>query len=167
MIPEASLVAILIILFVADFISAKTEERKWFNPLASVLLLANTVVCMLQLQPEDAFGGMYVTSTAVNVMKAILAFGTFIVVLQSRVWAEKSGKEGEFYMLVVSTLLGMEVMMSAGNFLMFFLGLEMASVPMACVIAFDAYRNNSAEAAAKFNALRYQLPLWSLRHDVL
>ena len=150
MIPEASLVAILIILFVADFISAKTEERKWFNPLASVLLLANTVVCMLQLQPEDAFGGMYVTSTAVNVMKAILAFGTFIVVLQSRVWAEKSGKEGEFYMLVVSTLLGMEVMMSASNFLMFFLGLEMASVPMACVIAFDAYRNNSAEAAAKF-----------------
>lgn len=150
MIPEASLVAILIILFVADFISAKTEERKWFNPLASVLLLANTVVCMLQLQTEDAFGGMYVTSTAVNVMKAILAFGTFIVVLQSRVWAEKSGKEGEFYMLVVSTLLGMEVMMSAGNFLMFFLGLEMASVPMACVIAFDAYRNNSAEAAAKF-----------------
>ena len=121
MIPEASLVAILIILFVADFISAKTEERKWFNPLASVLLLANTVVCMLQLQPEDAFGGMYFTSTAVNVMKAILAFGTFIVVLQSRVWAEKSGKEGEFYMLVVSTLLGMEVMMSAGNFLMFFL----------------------------------------------
>ncbi|EGQ12109.1 NADH-quinone oxidoreductase subunit N [Prevotella nigrescens] len=150
MIPEASLVAILIILFVADFISAKTEERKWFNPLASVLLLANTVVCMLQLQPEDAFGCMYVTSTAVNVMKAILAFGTFIVVLQSRVWAEKSGKEGEFYMLVVSTLLGMEAMMSAGNFLMFFLGLEMASVPMACVIAFDAYRNNSAEAAAKF-----------------
>ena len=83
-------------------------------------------------------------------MKTILAFGTFIVVLQSRVWAEKSGKEGEFYMLAVSTLLGMEVMMSAGNFLMFFLGLEMASVPMACVIAFDAYRNNSAEAAAKF-----------------
>ena len=34
--------------------------------------------------------------------------------------------------------------------LWFFLGLEMASVPMACVVAFDAYRNNSAEAAAKF-----------------
>ena len=58
MIPEASLVAVLIILFVADFISAKTEERKWFNPLVSALLLANTVVCMLQLQPEDDFGGM-------------------------------------------------------------------------------------------------------------
>ena len=150
MIPEASLVAVLIILFVADFISAKTEERKWFNPLACALLLVNTIVCLLPMQPEEAFGGMYITSAAVNVMKAILAFGTFIVVLQSRMWAGKSGKEGEFYMLVVSTLLGMNTMMSAGNFLMFFLGLEMASVPMACVVAFDAYRNNSAEAAAKF-----------------
>lgn len=150
MIPEASLVAILIILFVADFVSANTEERKWFNPLACVLMLVNTIVCLLPMEAVTAFGGMYVTSTAVNVMKAILSLGTFIVVLQSRVWAAKSGKEGEFYMLIVSTLLGMNMMMSAGNFLMFFLGLEMASVPMACAIAFDKYRNNSAEAAAKF-----------------
>ncbi len=150
MIPEASLVAILIVLFVADFATAKTEERKWFNPLASVLLLVNTFVCLLPMEAQTAFGGMYVTSSAVNVMKAILSMGTFIVVLQSRVWAAKSGKEGEFYMLIVSTLLGMFAMMSAGNFLMFFLGLEMASVPLACAVAFDIYRNDSAEAAAKF-----------------
>lgn len=93
---------------------------------------------------------MYVTSTAVDVMKAILSLGTFIVLLQSRVWAVRSEKEGEFYMLVVSTLLGMNMMMSAGNFLMFFLGLEMASVPLACAVAFDKYRKYSAEAAAKF-----------------
>jgi NADH-quinone oxidoreductase subunit N len=58
--------------------------------------------------------------------------------------------EGEFYMLTASTLLGMYMMMSAGDFLMFFLGLEMASVPMACMVALDKWRNNSAEAAAKF-----------------
>ena len=150
MIPEASLVAILIVLFVADFATAKTEERRWFNPLASVLLLLNTFVCLLPMEAQTAFGGMYVTSSAVNVMKAILSLGTFIVVLQSRVWAGKSGKEAEFYMLIVSTLLGMFAMMSAGSFFMFFLGLEMASVPLACMVAFDMYRNNSAEAAAKF-----------------
>ena len=42
------------------------------------------------------------------------------------------------------------MMLSAGHFLMFFLGLEMASVPLACVVAFDKYRNDSAEAAAKY-----------------
>jgi len=150
MIPEASLIAILIVLFVADFATAKTEERKWFNPLASVLLLLNTFVCLYPMGTQSLFGGMYETTPAVDVMKAILSMGTFIVVVQSRVWAAKSGKEAEFYMLIVSTLLGMFTMMSAGNFLMFFLGLEMASVPLACTVAFDMYRKNSAEGAAKF-----------------
>lgn len=150
MIPEASLVAVLIVLFVADFCSAKANERKWFNPLASLLMLVNTFICLVPFGAQTAFGGMYVTSASVDVMKAILSFGTFIVILQSRQWAVKSGKEGEFYMITVSTLLGMFAMMSAGNFLMFFLGLEMASVPMATLVAFDRYRNNSAEGAAKF-----------------
>jgi NADH-quinone oxidoreductase subunit N len=57
---------------------------------------------------------------------------------------------GEFYMLVISTLLGMFVMMSSGHFLLFFLGLEMASVPMACMVAFDKWKQNSAEGAAKY-----------------
>ena len=150
MIPEASLVAILIILFVSDFVTAKKESRKWFNPLACVLLFINTILCLTITSSENAFEGMYITTSSVNIMKAILSMGTFIVVLQSHVWAEKSGKEGEFYMLIVSTLLGMFAMMSAGNFLMFFLGLEMASVPLACAVAFDKHSKNSAEGAAKF-----------------
>ncbi len=150
MIPEAVLVAILIITFIADFASAKKAERRWLNPLVGIMFFALTLVCLLPLKAANAFGDMYVTSAAVNVMKAILAFGSLIVVIQSRDWAEKSGKEGEFYMLITSTLLGMFVMMSAGNFLMFFLGLEMASVPLATMVAFDMKRNESAEGAAKF-----------------
>lgn len=150
MIPEAVLTAILIITFIADFASSKSAERKWMNPLLCVLFLIQTLVCLLPLTPENAFGDMYITNGAVNVMKAILSLGTLIVIIQSRVWAQKSGKEAEFYMLITSTLLGMFVMMSAGNFLMFFLGLEMASVPLATLVAFDLNRKNSAEGAAKF-----------------
>ena len=73
MIPEASLIAILIVLFVADFATAKTEERKWFNPLASVLLLLNTFVCLYPMGTLNLFGGMYETTPAVDVMKAILS----------------------------------------------------------------------------------------------
>ena len=63
---------------------------------------------------------------------------------------EVKAVSGEFYTLTLSTLLGMYMMMSSGNFLMFFLGLEMASVPMACMVALNKYRNESAEGAAKF-----------------
>ena len=45
MIPEAALTAALVILFVADFCSAKDGKRSWFNPLASLLLALVTVVC--------------------------------------------------------------------------------------------------------------------------
>lgn len=153
MIPEATLMAILIIVFIADFASSRKGERKWFNPLACLLMLVQVVVTLVPQEPTSAFGGMYVTTAAVNVMKAILAAGTLVVLIQSRKWLSRpdtSFKEGEFYMLVVSTLLGMNMMMSSGHFLMFYLGLEMASVPMACLVALDKYRHNSAEAAAKF-----------------
>ena len=64
--------------------------------------------------------------------EGILAGGTLIVVIQSRLWLSREDtafKEGEFYMLVASTLLGMNMMMSAGHFLMFFLGLETLLCP--------------------------------------
>ena len=153
MIPEATLMAILVVAFIADFVSSKQTERKWFNPLMCVLMLGQVIVSFLQTDTVKAFGGMYNVIPAAHVIKTILAAGTLIVVIQARQWLRRpdtSSKEGEFYMLVVSTLLGMNMMVSAGHFLMFFLGLEMASVPMACLVALDKYRHQSAEAAAKY-----------------
>ena len=153
MIPEATLMAVLVIVFIADFASAGNKERKWFNPLACLLMLAQVGVSLMQTDAVSAFGGMYVTSPAANVMKTILAAGTLIVLIQSRNWLSRPDtgfKEGEFYALVVSTLLGMNMMMSSGHFLLFFIGLELASVPMACLVALDKYRHHSAEAAAKY-----------------
>ena len=99
----------------------------------------------------SAFGGLYVASPAVNVMKSILVFGSLVVVLMAQPWVEKTQRlAGEFYMLLISTLLGMFIMMSSGNFRLFFLGLETASVPLACMVAFDKWKQNSAEGAAKY-----------------
>ncbi len=153
MMPEATLTAILIITFICDFCSAHKTNRRWFNPLVSVLLFAHVLINIMPVSEMTAFGGMYHTYAAAGVMKTILAVGTLIVLIQSRTWLSRPDtehKEGEFYMIVISTLLGMNMMLSAGHFLLFFLGLEMASVPMACLVAFDKYRHNSAEAGAKF-----------------
>ena len=154
MVPEALLVAILIITFVADFASHGKQNRQWLNPLVSIMLVALAAVTLLNGDTTATlFGGSYVATPANAMMKAILAAGTFIVVLQSKRWLSDkvtAEVEGEFYMLTLSTLLGMFVMMSAGSFLMFFLGLETASVPLACMVALDKRRRETAEAAAKF-----------------
>ena len=101
----------------------------------------------------EAFGGMYHASQMASVVKTILTAGTLLVFLQSGEWLSREDtrhKAGEFYMLTLSTLLGMYFMVSAGHFLLFFLGLELATVPMACLVAFDKYKGHSAEAGAKF-----------------
>ncbi len=145
--------AILVITFICDFCSAKKSDRRWFNPLVSVLLLAHILINICPAKEVTLFGGMYHSYAAAGVMKTLLAVGTLIVVIQSKKWLSRKDtqfKEGEFYMIVISTLLGMNMMISAGHFLTFFLGLEMASVPMACLVAFDKYRHHSAEAGAKY-----------------
>ena len=154
MIPEAILVAVLVITFIADFASHGKKCRDWFNPLVSVMLIASAAATLFSCQETyELFGGAYIATPANTMMKAILCAGTFIVVLQSKRWLSNNDTrriEGEFYMLTISTLLGMYVMMSAGSFLMFFLGLDTASVPLACMVALDKMRKDSAEAAAKF-----------------
>jgi len=165
MMPEVTLMALLVIVFIVDFATAHkapivlTDEktapspRPWFNPLVCIFMLAHILVNICPTESASVFGEMYVTSPMIGVVKTILAFGTLIVFIQARTWLSRPDstfKEGEFYMLIISTLLGMNMMVSANHFLLFFLGLEMASVPMACLVAFDKYRHNSAEAGAKF-----------------
>ena len=157
--------AMLVIVFIIDFATAhkapivitddKTapSPRPWFNPLVCAFMLIHILLNCCPTEPATAFGGMYATTPMIGVLKTILAFGTLIVFIQARTWLSRPDstfKEGEFYMLIISTLLGMNMMVSADHFLLFFLGLEMASVPMACLVAFDKYRHNSAEAGAKF-----------------
>ena len=165
MMPEVTLMAMLVIVFIIDFATAHkapiviTDEktapspRPWFNPLVCAFMLIHILLNCCPTEPATAFGGMYATTPMTGVLKTILAFGTLIVFIQARTWLSRPDstfKEGEFYMLIISTLLGMNMMVSADHFLLFFLGLEMASVPMACLVAFDKYRHNSAEAGAKF-----------------
>ncbi len=153
LIPEATLVAVLIITFVADFCSHRKADRKWFHPLVCLLMVVHIAINICPPNTAEAFGGMYITSPVTGVLKTILALGTLIVLIQSKEWLSRKDtafKQGEFYMLTVSTLLGMNMMVSANHFLLFFLSLEMASIPMACMVAFNKYRHDSAEAGAKF-----------------
>ena len=159
MFPECALVIALIIVFAFDFVMTKSGELRGekanvaLGRLTMFMLMSVGLAIFSAMRQEDtimAFGGMYVATQAVNVMKLILTFGTFIVVIMADSWVETRQRvAGEFYMLILSTLLGMFVMMSSGNFLLFFLGLEMASVPLACMVAFDKTKN-SAEGAAKY-----------------
>jgi NADH-quinone oxidoreductase subunit N len=152
--PELSLMAVMVVLFLYDLYATGQRARNQFHLLACILLALHLVVNLIP--PSESlslFGGMYRYVPLMSVVKTILSAGTLIVVMQAAPWLRRDDtehKRGEFYVLTLSTLLGMFFMISAGHFLTFVLGLELASVPTACLIAFDKYRHHSAEAGAKY-----------------
>ncbi|MBQ7743043.1 MAG: NADH-quinone oxidoreductase subunit N [Bacteroidaceae bacterium] len=164
MAPELSLLAVILILFVADLFMCTDRKsgRGILNtPLPVILLTVHTLLCVAPLIANcqysvvngEAFGGMYVSSAMALVVKAVLNVGTIIVFLTAHEWLkqpEMANKQGEYYILTLFTLLGMYFMISAGHFLMFFIGLELASVPMTALIAYSKRSQESAEAAAKY-----------------
>jgi len=149
---EFSLLAVMVILLVYD-IFASEKALRYFQPVALVLFTVHT---LLNCVPREAFevaGGMFQYVPMQTYVKTILNIGTLIVLLQAHKFLNDDAnriKRGEFYFLTLSTLLGMYFMISAGNFLMFFIGLETASIPMATLVAFDKYNRKSAEAGAKY-----------------
>ena len=156
---ELSLLAVIVILFIADLFMCpdKKSGKGVYNTALPVVLLAiHTVLNLLPCcgaESTSAFGGMYQYTPMMTIMKSVLNVGTIVVFLMAHKWLtreENLVKQGEFYMLTLFTLLGMYFMISSGHFLMFFIGLEMASVPVTALVAFDKKRFESAEAGAKF-----------------
>jgi NADH-quinone oxidoreductase subunit N len=148
---ELLLIASALLVLMAEIF---TDPRKHKNiSLFSIIILGIvTIAGFLPAQDGTLFGGMYVTSGTRIMMKNILNIGALIVFIQSVGWVHKdehSGNISEYFILLLSTVVGMNFMISAGHFLMFYIGIELATIPITALAAFDRYRNNSAEAGIK------------------
>lgn len=148
---ELMLIIIALVVLVAE-IATNDNQKSLISPLAITLFVIYTVVGFLPLEQGSIFGGMFHTDNLIAIVKNILNVGVLIILLQSVKWLshkEHNIKVSEFYILIFTTLSGMFFMMSAGDFLMFYIGLETATIPVAALAAFDRYKNQSAEAGIK------------------
>lgn len=149
---ELLLVATIIIILVAEIFSAKRNT----NSVINFYIALFAVVTIIGFFPSDEgklFGGMFLTSALHAMLKNILSIGTFIVLVLSYPWLQREqnkDKISEYFIILLSTLAGMFFMISAGDFLMFYLGMELASIPLALLAAFDKMKNKSAEAGIKY-----------------
>ena len=144
-----SLVAVIVL--ISEIFIPETK-KKTIIPLTLWLFAIVTVVGFLPTPSGEIFGGMYQASVMTTMMKNILNIALLIVLMQSAEWLKKEtfdGKIAEYIILLISTLIGMNFMISSGDFLMFYLGLELATIPLAALAAFDKFKNHSAEAGIK------------------
>ena len=149
---EILLLAIILLLLISE-IFINSNKKSSIVHLAIFLFGIHTVVGFLSLEESNLFGGMFRTNNLVHFFKNVLNIGVFILLLQSADWVKEKivdqSRGSEFFILLFSSLLGMYFMISAGDFLMFYLGLELSTLPVAALAAFETTKRKSSEAGIK------------------
>ena len=115
----------------------------------NISLLAILISGFIGHPQGSIFGGMFLNNGTLMLEKSVITLGALLISLQAYSWLKNHSGFLEFYLLFFSVLIGMYYMISSGSFLMFYLGLEMATIPLAAMAAFDFNRIRSAEGAGK------------------
>jgi NADH-quinone oxidoreductase subunit N len=148
---ELILLAVILVLVIGEIFS---NNKKGLVSFAIVLFTIHTVIGFLPMDNGTLFGGMFKSTTLIHLFKNVLNVGVLIILLQSADWIKektiKENKSTEFFALMFSSLLGMYYMISSGDFLMFYLGLELSALPIAALVAYETSKRKSAEAGIKF-----------------
>ena len=145
---ELSLLLIIFLLLIIKIWDGIKNNSTVFL-IVNILLTLNFIIGFIMNKDGVIFNEMYHTNSVLSLEKNILNLGTLIISIQSYSWQIKNKNILEFYILLLSTLLGLSFMVSSGNFLMFYLALELASIPLAALTNFDLNKQKSAEAAMK------------------
>ena len=146
---KSELVVTLIIFLLLFIKIGKGMNNDLLLQVIQVLLLMNCIVGFIYNRESVLFDGMFHTSSLIAFEKSILSLGTYLISLLCADWLKKSPHLPEFFMLMLSALLGMFLMISSGNLLIFFLSLELSTIPIAALANFDLDKKISSEAAMK------------------
>jgi NADH-quinone oxidoreductase subunit N len=150
---EIFLLTIILLLIVGEIFISK-NKKGIIVPIAIILFGIHTILGFFAIEETSLFGGMFRTNTLIHFFKNALNIGVLIVLLQSADWIQEKmvpvNKGTEFFMLLFSSLLGMYFMISAGDFLMFYIGLELSTLPVAALVAWETSKRISSEAGVKF-----------------
>ncbi len=142
---------ITLIIFILLFIKLGKEDTKneTLINIVNILLTLNLISGFFWQRSGSLFGDMFQTTGLFTFEKNLLNLGTLIISLQSYNWLKHHKHVPEFYILLLSTLLGMFFMISSNNLLMFYLALELSTIPLAALANFDLEKRRSSEAAFK------------------
>ena len=151
--PEIIVAATIVVLILVDVFTG--ERSRWASSsIAGIgLLLALIPIATLAYDGVDRvmFGGGFVVDNYALVLQALFVVAGYVVILLSTNYiAEGDYHEGEYYTLLLSSVLGMMVMASARDLISIFIALELVSIPAYMLAAWRKPDQNSNEAGLKY-----------------
>ncbi len=153
--PEIFLLTMACLILVIDVFLP--QEKRNFTYVLSQLTLLGTLVLIISNQTDVrvlAFNDLFVQDPMSDVLKIFIIIISFGVFVYSREYLiARNIFKGEFYVLTLFSIAGMMLMVSANNLLMLYLGLELLSLCLYALVAFNRDDGNASEAAMKYFVL--------------
>jgi NADH-quinone oxidoreductase subunit N len=154
--PEMYLAgAVCVVLLVDVFFGA---ARRSLTPTLTLLVLfvgaGLTLLYANEPGREVLFNGLYVSDGLANLLKLFGFLVTAVALLYSRSYLERRGMlRGEYYVLALTALLGIFVIVSSNSLLTLYIGVELLSLSLYAMVAFDRDSGVAAESAMKYFVL--------------
>ncbi len=154
--PEIYLAIAVCVVLLVDVFAGRAATR--VTPTLTLLVLALGAGLLLTFaqvpSTVELFSGMYVTDPLANLLKLLAMLFVAVSLLYSRHYLETRGLlKGEYYVLVLTALLGIFVMISAGSLLTMYIGVELLALSLYALVAFDRDNGVAAESAMKYFVL--------------
>lgn len=155
--PEILLLVFGLAILLVDAVSNHPERKPTFL-LTMLALGVLTVVSVLQWKngvTGSTFNGLYVTDELSHLLKIASYIAVAVTLVYGRVYAQLRDmmRGGELYVLTLFALLGQMVMISSGNLISIYLGLELMSLALYALIALRRDNVVATEAAMKYFVL--------------
>ena len=148
--PEAFLTLSACILLIADLFIPR--ERKSATHWLSILVLVITAVLVWRNGQDptlygNAFSGLFVRDGVATLCKFFILISSALVLVYAKPHLEMRGlMQGEYYLLILFSVLGMMLMASSGSMLTIYLGLELLALCSYALVAMDRDNKLSSEA---------------------
>ena len=153
--PEMILLGMAMLVLIADLF-LKQSSRIAIYGLSQLSLLIAAYFTFTTHAPGVgyAFTGAFVDDAMSDVLKLMIYLGTSLIFVYSRQYIQQRGMyRGEFYALVLFSVVGMMIMVSGQNMLTLYIGLELLSLSLYALVALDRDNAGATEAAMKYFVL--------------
>ncbi len=153
--PELIVLSMAMVILLADLFIAPAKRMAIYAMAQFTLLLAAYFTFSSHVPSVSfAFSGAFVDDAMSDVLKLMMYLGTSFIFVYSRQYLQQRGMfRGEFYALVLFSLLGMMVMVSGQSLLTLYVGLELLSLSLYALVAMDRDNAKATEAAMKYFVL--------------
>ena len=153
--PEIVMLAMACLVLVVDLFLP--QERRGITLFLTILALVLTAVTVIEVAPTDSvssFGGSFILDQLAVTLKLAILLVVILVFVYSRDYlVDNDIYKGEYYLLGLFATLGMMIMISAHSFLLIYLGLELLSLSLYAMIAFNRNSLSASESAMKYFVL--------------